>query len=424
MMRRLGLVLLLTFGVPAAVCAQGGWAVRLPAPTGPFAVGRVTYHWIDSTRAEVSSSGPKARREITLNVWYPALRTIRVTTGAAYIPEFSVIRHAVGDSELREVFRPAWPAVLGAGLPVIDAIDGAEMPPSARFPVLLFSHGLEEEGALYSAELEDLASHGYVVAAIDHPYDAGFAVLSDGRVVPYATAAWSAAEQGGYLPYVRGRVEVWAADTRFVLDRLTQYDAKPALAPFAGHLDLAHVGAFGHSMGGLVSGRVCQSDPRVRACLDQDSDISGSPFAVDRPVTQPFLFIVAQGSNLTRPATLHPSDQQLALWKVTRPEYDRELAAAAERQRAALEQLPAGGWRVTINTPSFIHRSFSDLPLIAATGDSLLDRDAAHNFRVAQWYTRGFFDRYVKGDSTVKLDDPPPEAKDPNVTVERFGPPN
>ena len=43
---------------------------------------------------------------------------------------------------------------------------------------------------VYAAQLEDLASHGYVVAAILHPYDAIVTIFLDGRQIAYSSQRW------------------------------------------------------------------------------------------------------------------------------------------------------------------------------------------------------------------------------------------
>ena len=59
---------LVLLGVLAIVVLIGGlWIehrseVALPAPTGPFAVGRTLYDWVDDT----------AKRELLVWIWYPA----------------------------------------------------------------------------------------------------------------------------------------------------------------------------------------------------------------------------------------------------------------------------------------------------------------------------------------------------------------
>ena len=44
----------------------------LPDPTGPHAIGRVSYEWVDQDRAEIYSADAEDRRELVVWVWYPA----------------------------------------------------------------------------------------------------------------------------------------------------------------------------------------------------------------------------------------------------------------------------------------------------------------------------------------------------------------
>ncbi|MBK8249705.1 MAG: hypothetical protein IPK85_20235 [Gemmatimonadetes bacterium] len=62
----------------------------------------------------------------------------------------------------------------------------------ARWPVMLFSHGFgvgyESQNTL---QMEELASHGYVVVSIDHPYEAGVVVFPNGAVIRMAPAPFN-----------------------------------------------------------------------------------------------------------------------------------------------------------------------------------------------------------------------------------------
>ena len=44
----------------------------LPAPTGRYQVGRVSFELVDPARVEIYSSNPQDRRELVVWVWYPA----------------------------------------------------------------------------------------------------------------------------------------------------------------------------------------------------------------------------------------------------------------------------------------------------------------------------------------------------------------
>jgi len=115
--------------------------------------------------------------------------------------------------------------------------------------LVLFSPGYGEDRALGTDLTEDLASQGYVVAAIDHTYDATEIAFPKDRLVlrqqPEPTATALAAS-----------VQVRAADSRFVLDELASLNngANPdaehrALPPGTNRsLNLAMVGMFGHSL--------------------------------------------------------------------------------------------------------------------------------------------------------------------------------
>jgi len=343
------------------------------------------------------------------------------------MPDFEVIRKAVSDADLQDLLRPACSAIQQFGYPRTRTIENARMPAAAaKYPVLVFSHGLGLISALYTAEFEDLASHGYVVAAIDHTYDTTFTVFPGDRFVLYAQEKWDAESKkpGGFITYVKERIEVWALDTRFVIDQLTRYDRTPSLsAPFADRLDLKRIGAFGHSVGGLVSARVCQLDNRIRACITQDSDIKGSPFVVDTPGTilnQPFLFFVGPTADLFSERKLHPTDEALAQMKLARAEYDAIVRKQQETQNDVLSRVGGGSYRVIlVNVPGFTHRSFSDLPLLAARGDATARAESLHNFQLAQVYTRSFFDKYLRGQRSTLLD--LKLTPDPRVRVDRFG---
>ena len=299
------------------------------------------------------------------------------------------------------------------------------MPPSpTRYPVLVFSHGLGLIRAVYTAELEDLASHGYVIAAIDHTYDTAFTAFPGGRFVLYAQEAWDreSKKPGGFLNFVKERVEVWAVDTRFVIDQLARHDRTPSLgAPFAGRLDLRRLGAFGHSVGGLASVRACQLDRRIGACMNQDSDIFGSPFIVSGTLDRPLLFFIAATADVSSDQKVHPTDAHLASWKMTRTEYDSQIQKAQKNQLAALLSVRGGSYRVTLSgLPGVTHRIFSDLPLLAAAGDPSKEAESLHNFTVTQSYIRAFFDKTIKNDRNTPLE-PGSKPLDPLVTVDRYG---
>src|SRR5204862_5631369 len=58
-------------GSPAAGSLKSPTVPTLPTPTGPFAVGKVTVHWVDESRVEPLSPNHEPR-EVMVDIWYPA----------------------------------------------------------------------------------------------------------------------------------------------------------------------------------------------------------------------------------------------------------------------------------------------------------------------------------------------------------------
>lgn len=66
-------------------------AQTLSPPTGTFAVGRVTLHWVDESRPEPLSDD-KRHRELIGDIWYPAEGT--KGEAAEYLGHFSAYEEA------------------------------------------------------------------------------------------------------------------------------------------------------------------------------------------------------------------------------------------------------------------------------------------------------------------------------------------
>ncbi|GLZ41810.1 hypothetical protein [Actinokineospora sp. NBRC 105648] len=105
---------------------------------------------------------------------------------------------------------------------------------------------------------EDLASHGYLVVAVDHTYEAAAVKFPDGRVLYNNRPADESVEQRDAAITVR------ADDLRFVL---TEVERRWSV-------DVRRVVAVGHSAGGATAAEAAQSDSRFRAALNMDGAFS------------------------------------------------------------------------------------------------------------------------------------------------------
>jgi len=370
----------------------------LPAPTGPFAVGRVTVEWVDRSRIEPLSPD-HGYRVLMVDIWYPADSS--AGAAAPYL-DASAFERAIGAPGLRRQLGGAYEAVR-EGRVQTHAVAGAPFSRSiARAPVLAFSPGGGLVREVYAAQIEDLVSHGYVVAAISHPYDAIVTVYSDGHAVVYDAARWPT------VPSFEGewnlnQLDWHARDIRFVLDELERADRIQATElPFAGHLDFARIGVLGHSFGGVAAAYACETDRRIIACLNQDGLAGKRPFRLEAGgwgTNQRFMLM--QRASESGP----PPDEELAAMKITRERAMGLLVRLDNDHDAALQSVRGGSYEVVLNKSITTHMDFTDLPILGAPSQADSDLHARVLSVVRTW-TLAFFDQSLRAKRASLLDQP------------------
>ena len=170
-------------------------------------------------------------------------------------------------------------------------------------PVVVFTHGYTGTFTDYTFLFEDLASRGYVVAAVDHTYEATAVEFPDGRLVKSVFGSHLAENtlrsDGQSFSLA---VSVRLKDLKFVVDELARLNGE-ASGPFAGELDLARVAIAGHSLGGLTALLGVKQDARFKAAVMLDASMSdGSASLTETPV-----LVLAMGREQW-------SDEECRLW--------------------------------------------------------------------------------------------------------------
>jgi predicted dienelactone hydrolase len=262
--------------------------LTLPAPTGPYPVGTVDLHLVDSARANPWAATP-SKRELMVSLWYPA----------------TDVHHYPLAPQMSPGAAAHFGSTAGAGTGLYgvpaDSVDfaatrtsGHEGSPVARhrrpFPVVLYSPGAGDPRTWETTEVQDLASRGYLVVTIDHPYDASEVEFPGGRVVGgVLQQLFQQAQQPSDFQTLAGKIfDVRTADTRFVLDQLAvlnrganpDVEHRPLPAGVAGALDLSRTGMFGVSAGGFTALQSMDDDPRIKAAIDVDGNVE-SPLLPD-----------------------------------------------------------------------------------------------------------------------------------------------
>lgn len=231
-------------------------ALVLPAPTGERCIGKLGFRLVDSSRAEKNVPDKTRRRELSVKVWYPTN------------PAAGGLRAHYLDPTIAPLVKAQMSIPATAPNVVTNAGSAAALQAGTSYPVVIFSPGYGMVVELYSTLLEDLASQGMVVVAIDHPYISGATSLANGQVVEALAGAAAGQPMAEFLD---DAVDTLVADQRYVLDWLQG----PNTGMLGSHLNLARIGIIGHSIGGAAAIQTARSDERVKAGLDVDGTVYG-----------------------------------------------------------------------------------------------------------------------------------------------------
>jgi dienelactone hydrolase len=249
---------------------------------------------VDTARPEVLTTNPADFREVIALIWYPA----ESGTGARspYFPGLPAVSKVLAESGEVE----SWEVL---GLQFIrsqNLLNARPAKSDAPYPVLIFSPGNGTNIEFYNHLASEIASHGYVVVGLNHPYDVAAVELSDHRVAQYYKEQDSM-EMPVHEKYIAGRVQVRTEDVLCILNQLENLNSDPN-SPFAKSLDLTSVAVAGHSLGGITASEACKADSRFHACVKFDGLQRGGPFSTEEtaiPPEQPFMFV-------TKESQLHP----------------------------------------------------------------------------------------------------------------------
>src|SRR5262245_11496012 len=74
----------------------------LPAPTGPYKTGRMSFHWKDNEREELETKATGDKRELMVHLFYPRDTT---ATGerAVYLPDADALRREWSDTQFTRI---------------------------------------------------------------------------------------------------------------------------------------------------------------------------------------------------------------------------------------------------------------------------------------------------------------------------------
>ncbi|OXS74370.1 alpha/beta hydrolase [Lysinibacillus sp. KCTC 33748] len=146
------------------------------------------------------------------------------------------------------------------------------------YPLLVFSHGAYGIKTSNSSTYTELASHGYVVVSIDHPYHSFYTRSEDGTVVMINSDfshEVTNMNKGVYSnEEMYNLIQKWMKlrtdDMNFVIDTILK-KSKNDNNPLYQQIDTEKIGVFGHSMGGAASVRLGRERNDISAVVNIDA---------------------------------------------------------------------------------------------------------------------------------------------------------
>jgi dienelactone hydrolase len=150
----------------------------------------------------------------------------------------------------------------------------------SKYPVIIYVPGYRGTRAENLEKFEDLASHGYIVASVDH-WDVYGTVFPDGSYLHGTTVDFS--DPSLVNAAFAGRIQ----DVRMILANLDHGDS--GNSGLASHADTNSIGFIGFSFGGGVSGEMCRTNDRCKAALFLDPTAQGADELLQAGLQKPWL---------------------------------------------------------------------------------------------------------------------------------------
>lgn len=174
---------------------------------------------------------------------------------------------------------------------------------ATNFPLVIFSHGAFGYYQSNMSTYMELASNGYVVISLDHPYHSFFTKDTSGKTiivnpqfmqeVMYINELGTPEQE--IIELSHGWLDIRTADMNFVLDSIKETKAMDAaelpdywfvkedtsaeiIRDILSMTDTEHIGLMGHSMGGAASVTVGRTREDIDAVIDLDGTMLGEQF--------------------------------------------------------------------------------------------------------------------------------------------------
>lgn len=289
---------------------------------------------------------------------------------------------------------------------------GAES--AERFPLVVFSHGAFGYYQSNTSTYMELASNGYIVAALDHPHHAFFTRDTDGKLVIADMDFMNAVMDLNNKADIQEQYELYTqwmalrtADMNFVLDEIkaaAQTGATSESWFISGNdsetiqfvlrmTGISRIGLMGHSMGGATAVELGRERNDISAVIDLDGTMLGEYSGVEN------------GGYLINEAAYTVPVLEFNNWEsyIARKQY---LEQGGRYPNEELIGRAAAGFTTTIRGTK--HMDFTDLPLFSPALGNMLgsgERGTEETMTMVNSLVLSFFNCYLKGEGVFTIQD-------------------
>jgi len=256
----------------------------LPKPNGPHTVGTVQFDWVNKDYKNLFKDDVDDNRRMMVQFWYPG-KFNEVEEPSLYSNDPIVIEALSKEYKIPPRLLKNSSKIKTNSYYDLEPIKGKK-----DYPLIIFSHGKGGFKSQNTVQCEELASNGYIVASVDHSYDALITVFSDGSIAPYVSD--NPKKVGSELEADRitnNKLLSRVSDVKYILDKIWDDNN---YHPIFSLIDTSNVGMFGHSFGVATAVLSAQTDNRIRAIAGLDGWFEPiSEEELDRGLEVPFLHL-------------------------------------------------------------------------------------------------------------------------------------
>ena len=275
---------------------------ELPEPIGKYSVGITQLDFTDNSRKKVFPfEEDNAFRKIPVTIFYPAESNSGKDSAPYSSPELLEALSKMTFGLLSQNVAKVKTHCYG-NTPIATAKD--------NYPVIIFNHGYGGYTMQSTVPCSDLASSGYIVVSIGHPYESSGIKYLDGSVIrmpkiiqknikrsnlleeyKFIRKVLKASTKEYYddrkametseqflknIQELNDNVKIWVDDSVFVVEQLSALNEGKIKSIFKNKLKLElGIGITGHSYGGATAAQACLSDRRFVAGINIDGVTCG-----------------------------------------------------------------------------------------------------------------------------------------------------